>query len=284
MVASRASAMTCWLVTIKTIGGQHHARAGAAAADGDRADGRPDAFGDGGDRRRVGVQQRAVIDRHAAASSSCDPLDLGSSRRRDTCPCGQLGPGHGLRQPAAMLPGRTPCPKSTSPRSPPLRPGWSRRPQRASSASPHGRRELSGLVWADDQIVTAEECLANDEGLSVVLADGRSLPAEMIGRDPSTDVALLRADTGPQGAWAAADRPAAGAFAWAVGRGADGPTAAFGAVAESGPAWTSSAAAGSTPASDCSSCSRRRSKAAPSSMRRAVCSVWPSPIRGGGRW
>ena len=40
-----------------------------------------------------------------------------------------------------------------------------------------GRRELSGLVWTDDQIVTAEECIADDEGLAVVLADGRSLPA-----------------------------------------------------------------------------------------------------------
>ena len=38
-----------------------------------------------------------------------------------------------------------------------------------------GRRELSGLVWADDQIVTAEECIADDEGVAVVLADGRSL-------------------------------------------------------------------------------------------------------------
>ena len=103
-----------------------------------------------------------------------------------------------------------------------------------------GRRELSGLVWTDDQIVTAEECIADDEGLAVVLADGRSLPAEMIGRDPSTDVALLRASTGPQSAWEVADRPVAGAFAWAVGREKDGPAAAFGLVARSGPAWTSS--------------------------------------------
>ena len=104
-----------------------------------------------------------------------------------------------------------------------------------------GRRELSGLVWAADQIVTAEECIADDEGVAVVLADGRSLAVEMIGRDPSTDVALLRADTGQESAWVAADRPAAGAFAWAVGRGAHGPAVSFGAVAESGPAWTSSA-------------------------------------------
>ena len=30
----------------------------------------------------------------------------------------------------------------------------------------HGRRSLSGIIWAEGQIVTAEECLDNDEGLS----------------------------------------------------------------------------------------------------------------------
>ena len=104
-----------------------------------------------------------------------------------------------------------------------------------------GRRGLSGIIWAEGQIVTAEECLDNDEGLSVEFADGRSVPAELTGRDPSTDVALLRANTGPQAAWASAGTPAVGAFAWAVGRGAYGATAVFGVVAESGSDWTSSA-------------------------------------------
>jgi S1-C subfamily serine protease len=104
-----------------------------------------------------------------------------------------------------------------------------------------GRRQLSGLVWAEGRIVTAEECLAADEGVSVTLPDGRSVPAELAGRDPSTDVALLTAETGPVEAPVAAAMPAAGALALAVGRGEDGPFAAFGIVASAGPGWTSAA-------------------------------------------
>ena len=54
-------------------------------------------------------------------------------------------------------------------------------------------------------------------------------------------MALLRAETGPQPDWPAAETPAAGALALAVGRGGDGPIAAFGIVAVAGPAWTSAA-------------------------------------------
>jgi S1-C subfamily serine protease len=102
-----------------------------------------------------------------------------------------------------------------------------------------GGRQLSGLLWSEGLIVTAEECLAGEEA-AATLPDGRSVPAELAGRDPSTDVALLRADTGPISAWPEAATPAAGALALAVGRGA-GPLAAFGIVAEAGPAWTSAA-------------------------------------------
>jgi S1-C subfamily serine protease len=104
-----------------------------------------------------------------------------------------------------------------------------------------GRRELAGLLWSDGHVVTAEECLADEEGLAVTLADGRRLAADLAGRDPTTDVALLRADVGPQPDWTPADTPGVGAFAWVVGRGADGPLAGFGVVADSGPAWTSAA-------------------------------------------
>jgi S1-C subfamily serine protease len=101
-------------------------------------------------------------------------------------------------------------------------------------------RHLSGLAWSEGLIVAAEECLAADEGVTVTLPDGREVPAELAGRDPSTDVALLRAETGPVGDWPPAPTPAVGALALAVGRGADGPLAGFGVVAVAGPAWTSS--------------------------------------------
>jgi S1-C subfamily serine protease len=103
-----------------------------------------------------------------------------------------------------------------------------------------GGRSLSGLLWSQGLIVAAEECLAGDEGATVALPDGREVPAELAGRDPSTDVALLRAETGPQPDWPQAPTPAVGALALAVGRGREGPLAAFGVVAAAGPGWTSS--------------------------------------------
>ena len=103
----------------------------------------------------------------------------------------------------------------------------------------HGRG-LSGVLWQEGLIVTAEECLAG-EAPTATLPDGSTLATELAGRDPSTDVALLRAATGPVEPWPTAPAPRAGALALAVGRGPAGPLAAFGAVAEAGPAWTSSA-------------------------------------------
>lgn len=103
-----------------------------------------------------------------------------------------------------------------------------------------GQRSMSGLLWGEGRIVTAEECLAADDGLSVTLPDGRTVPAELTGRDPSTDVALLAAETGAATAPGAAALPGVGSLALAVGRG-DGPLAAFGIVAGVGPEWTSAA-------------------------------------------
>jgi S1-C subfamily serine protease len=59
-----------------------------------------------------------------------------------------------------------------------------------------GRRApASGVVWADDgAIVTVDHALDRDEGLEVGLPDGVTVPATLVGRDPSTGIALLRAD------------------------------------------------------------------------------------------
>ena len=133
-------------------------------------------------------------------------------------------------------------------------------------------------------IVTAEECLDGDEGVTATLPDGRSVPAELAGRDPSTDVALLRAETGPQPDWPAAAAPAVGALALAVGRGGDGPIAAFGIVAVAGPAWTSAAGGRIDARLRLSFPLPPRSRAAPRSMPRGASSASPSPTRAGARW
>src|SRR5581483_2293744 len=57
------------------------------------------------------------------------------------------------------------------------------------------RQPASGLIWsADGLIVTADHVLERDEDLAVGLPDGRRVSASVVGRDPSTDLALLRAD------------------------------------------------------------------------------------------
>jgi S1-C subfamily serine protease len=59
------------------------------------------------------------------------------------------------------------------------------------------RATSSGVVWsAAGHILTAEHTLQRDEGITVGLADGREVPAKLIGRDPSTDIALLSVEAG----------------------------------------------------------------------------------------
>lgn len=57
------------------------------------------------------------------------------------------------------------------------------------------RMSSSGLVWsADGLIVTTHHSLERDENIEVGLPDGKSVEAKLIGRDPSTDLAVLRVE------------------------------------------------------------------------------------------
>ncbi len=102
-------------------------------------------------------------------------------------------------------------------------------------------RRVSGIHWRPGVIVTAEEALDQDDELAVVLPDGRRVTASLAGRDPTTDVAVLRfqpdglpvAEIGD----AAALRP--GNLVLAVGRHEAGPVASLGIVALAGGAWQS---------------------------------------------
>src|SRR6516165_10924703 len=57
-----------------------------------------------------------------------------------------------------------------------------------------GRSRSSGLVWKRGLIVTADEPLSDEGELSVTLLEGKVVAAQLIGRDPTTDIALLRAE------------------------------------------------------------------------------------------
>ncbi len=55
------------------------------------------------------------------------------------------------------------------------------------------RQSASGIVWsADGLIVTAHHVLESDEGIKVGLPNGETVDATLVGRDPTTDVAVLR--------------------------------------------------------------------------------------------
>ncbi|MDG6901131.1 MAG: trypsin-like peptidase domain-containing protein [Nitrososphaerota archaeon] len=56
-----------------------------------------------------------------------------------------------------------------------------------------GRRGGTGMVWTQDGlVVTASHVLGHSSSPTVTLPDGKELEAEVLGRDPYTDVALLR--------------------------------------------------------------------------------------------
>ena len=62
----------------------------------------------------------------------------------------------------------------------------------------HGRPRVSssGVVWRPGVVITADHTLRRDDGIRVTLADGRTVPAEIAGRDGGTDLAVLKAETG----------------------------------------------------------------------------------------
>ena len=62
-----------------------------------------------------------------------------------------------------------------------------------------GRRRMpaSGILWnAEGVIVTANHVVRRDEGITVGLPGGKSAEATLVGRDPSTDLAVLRTGGG----------------------------------------------------------------------------------------
>lgn len=100
-------------------------------------------------------------------------------------------------------------------------------------------RQLSGFIWRTGLAITADEVLEGDDELAVIGADGKVAAAQVIGRDPSTDVALLKLETGEFADWAHAGSPAPGSLAVLVGRGEDSVLSGLASVTEVGAAWRS---------------------------------------------
>lgn len=112
-------------------------------------------------------------------------------------------------------------------------------PTTASFAIGHGRT-ATAFHWGDGFYVAAEESVEPDEALQLSLASDETVSAELIGRDPSTGIALLKsaaAGGAPVLDNAGPVRP--GHLIVATGRDGASSLAVLGTVGEVGPAWRS---------------------------------------------
>ncbi|HEX4841561.1 MAG TPA: S1C family serine protease [bacterium] len=98
----------------------------------------------------------------------------------------------------------------------------------------------SGIVWAaDGTIVTADHSIEREEDLRIGLADGRVAEATLVGRDPTTDVAVLRAQAVglPVPAWSDGERAKVGQLVLALARPGRTVRARLGMISALGDAW-----------------------------------------------
>lgn len=105
----------------------------------------------------------------------------------------------------------------------------------------HSRRSRSsGFIWRPGLIVTAEEPLPEEGEIAITLAGGDSVTSQLVGRDPTTDIALLRVDRSSSEPVLFKAAPiSTGALSMAVGAEDGGPTAAFGVVSRAAGPWRS---------------------------------------------
>jgi S1-C subfamily serine protease len=102
------------------------------------------------------------------------------------------------------------------------------------------RARASGFVWRPGLVVTADEALADEGEVSIKLADGTSRPANIVGRDHTSDIALLRFDAASIApAKLSPNVPVLGSLAAVVAAERGTPNAALGVVSLVGPRWRS---------------------------------------------
>ena len=101
----------------------------------------------------------------------------------------------------------------------------------------------SGVHWQSGVVVTADETIKRSEDITVTLNDGRTVPATLAGRDPSTDIAVLKLSDVelPVAQIGEATSLKVGHLVLAVGRSDEsGLNASMGAVSALGGSWRSS--------------------------------------------
>ena len=105
-----------------------------------------------------------------------------------------------------------------------------------------GRERLpaTGIVWdVEGLIVTAHHVLEQDENIKVGFSDGETVAAEVVGRDPATDLALLRTSKKSSSVpeWADSETLRVGHMVLALGRPGASVRATLGIVSALGNAW-----------------------------------------------
>jgi len=102
-------------------------------------------------------------------------------------------------------------------------------------------RHITGLLWQSGIVVTSEQALPRRDDFELVAPGGSILKATIAGRDPSTNVAILKLAEQLVAPSIAAGEARTGAVALAIGAdGAGGASARLGLVNLAGPEWHSS--------------------------------------------
>ncbi len=104
-----------------------------------------------------------------------------------------------------------------------------------------GCHPASGLVWQPDIVVTIDHAVTQEEDLPIVLPDGRAVTASLIGRDSSTDLAVLRLPEANLPLPTLSETALrVGHLVLAVGRSGEGSlSATFGMIGKLGGSWRS---------------------------------------------
>jgi S1-C subfamily serine protease len=102
------------------------------------------------------------------------------------------------------------------------------------------RYPASGIAYSEDHVLTADHVVSRDDNIKVMLPDGKSLDATLAGRDPGSDLALLRISDKALTPAKTSDDVKVGQFVLALGRpNSDGVQASWGIVTSiHGPART----------------------------------------------
>jgi S1-C subfamily serine protease len=105
----------------------------------------------------------------------------------------------------------------------------------------HARRRIpaSGIHWRPGVIVAAHHTIQRDEDITISLADGSSVAATITGRDPTTDLAVLKVDEAkvPVASFADDSGVRVGALVLALGRPGHAVTASRGVISTVGGEW-----------------------------------------------